>query len=415
MGGYLEGDNNTMKKILNVETPYYLIDENKLTMNFITLKNEFEKQWTNIIISYSFKTNSIPWLLNWMKENDAYAEVVSQKEYKLALEVGYKPEKIVFNGPYKGFDMLEYALNNNSIVNLDSFSEIEWIKNHKPNNNDNTWEVGLRINFDLEGCCPGETIMGCDVGRFGFNIENGSIERAICELQNLDYVKIVGLHGHHSTKTKSLNVFKAISEKLCEMSKAVKNTLKYVDLGGCFFGDKPNTPTFSEYAATICYVLEKYFDCSETKLIIEPGAAIIASPISFVCKVVDIKDVQNKRIVTTDGSCLNIDPQMHGIKFEVDNYSSSENIIDEQIVAGYTCIEKDRLTILKNECELNIGDDLVFKNTGAYSMALSPLFIQYYPAIIVNSNEKFYYARKPWDVKEYMSKSCIGYSNPIEE
>ena len=339
-----------------------------------------------------------------LKEKGAYAEVVSEPEYRLAIKMGYDKEKVIINGPVKGFNALEECLNNGAIVNLDSFHEINWIKNNKPNK-DGKWKVGLRINFNLEKCCPGETIMGEEPGRFGFNIENGSFNRALEELQSIPYVKVVGLHGHHSTKTKSLNIFKAISEKLSSIGELISNDIEYIDVGGCIFGDKPGAPTFDEYAEVITEVLEKKYDKKKVALILEPGAALIASPFKYLCKVIDKKDVGENRIITTDGSCIHIDPQMHNIKFYQECYGSGEIFKNRQILSGFTCIEKDRMAIVNNENELIENDYILFYNTGAYSMALSPLFIQYYPNVYLESKNDIKLIRNAWSIEEYIANS----------
>ena len=72
-------------------------------------------------------------------------------------------------------------------------------------------KVGLRINFDLESYCPNETIPGKEPGRFGFNIENGDLQKAISLLSSIPNVSIVGLHGHHSTRTK---IFRIIENRI---------------------------------------------------------------------------------------------------------------------------------------------------------------------------------------------------------
>lgn len=390
----------------SLETPCYILDEEKLVNNYNELLKAFTSRWNKFIIGYSFKTNSLPWILNFMKDNGAYAEVVSNAEYRLALKLGYDKEKVIINGPCKGFDALEETLESGAIVNLDSFHEIKWIKENRPRKQ-KIWKIGLRINFDLEKYCPGETIMGEEPGRFGFNLENGSFNRALDELKEIPYVKVVGLHGHHSTKTKSLKIFKTISEKLVEASKNIVDNIEYIDLGGCIFGDKPGAPTFLEYANTICDILEKTFDKEKVTLILEPGAALVASPFKYLCKVIDTKDVFNKRIVSTDGSLIHIDPQMHGIQFFYESFQTGRNIINEQIVSGFTCIEKDRMAILNNKLELNIGDYILFHNTGAYSMALSPLFIQYYPYVYVEKDDKILVARKPWNEEDYIKNSFV--------
>lgn len=395
-----------MKVNKNVDTPYYIIDYSRLENNVDLLNNSFKSFFPDFDFGYSFKTNSLPWVLNYMKQKNAYAEVVSEPEYRLAKKIGYEKNKIILNGPYKGFKALEEALNDGAIVNLDSFHEIEWIKNHKPDK-DMVWKVGLRINFDLEKECPNETVIGSEPGRFGFNIENGSYNKALEQLKSLSYVKITGIHGHNSTKTRSLKIFSSISKKIIEASEPLNYNIEYIDMGGGILGDKPGAPSFSQYAETIKNCLKDYYDFNKTKLIIEPGAALIASPVYFVCKALDTKQVKNTKIITTDGSCLNMDPQMHGTKFKLDIIGDGDIYSGRQIVCGYTCIEKDRMSEIIDGKSINAGDYLLFHNTGAYTMAMSPLFIQYYPSVMVFKDNTYYCIRDKWNVDDYIRKSYV--------
>lgn len=277
-----------MVEIENIETPCYIFDEKRFLCNLNKMKESFSSSWNNdVIIGYSFKTNSLPFLLNLVKKNDCYAEIVSSDEFELAKKIGFSSRNIVFNGPVKGNQAIIDVLEAGGIVNLDNFSEIELLAERKPIFQ-KCWKVGIRINFNLEHECPSETIMGDEPGRFGFNIENGSFEKAIHEINKLDYVKIVGLHGHHSTKTKSLNIFRTISRKLVECSKIVDNDFEYVDIGGCFFGDKPGAPSFKNYAEVITEELRKTSKFDSAKLVIEPGTSLDASSFSYVCEIRDL-------------------------------------------------------------------------------------------------------------------------------
>lgn len=402
-----------MERTLNIQTPYYLFDLNRFSRNLMSLRESFRKRWSNLVIGYSFKTNSLLWILNWIRQQGVYAEVVSAPEHELARFLKYNSSNIILNGPYKGWETFEYALENNSIVNIDSFHEVKWLEKHFPRRT-KMWKIGLRINFDLESYCPGETIMGSQPSRFGFNIENGSLEKALVKLRKLPHVEIAGFHAHYSTKTKSLKIFKEISRKLMEVSLLVDYKIEYLDIGGGFFGDMPGKPTYDEYAEVVSSILRTEFNSKKLKLIIEPGAALVASSFSYVCKVIDVRDVEDTRIVTTDGSCLNIDPHIHGIKFQVDVLSNGRERKDRQVVTGYTCMEKDRMAELENYPELNIGDLLIFRNIGAYSMILSSLFIQYFPAVVVKDKDRFYYARRPWDINDYLRKSYLADSEEVK-
>ena len=386
------------------KTPYFQIDQQKLAANLHGMQDAFKKLWPNFQIGYSFKTNNLPWIASWMKSEGVYAEVVSTPEYELAKYVGFSDDKIIINGPNKGNDAIFNILKAGGIVNLDSFQEIAFIK-------DNTEKfdhikVGLRINFDLEAACPGETIPGKEPGRFGFNIENGDFDKAIEILSNLQQVEVVGIHGHHSTRTKSLNIFKAVTTKVCECANKCTH-LEYLDMGGCIFGDKPGAPTFEEYATTIVGIIKEHNIPEDVMLFMEPGAALIASPVSYICKVIGTKDIKGVRLVYTDGSIKHIAPQMNAIKFFATFEQEKDNVFPRQVITGYSCIENDRFLDLENAKEFTVGDIVKVHNTGAYSMVLSPLFIEYYPMVVVKNGDNYTVAREAWGTEEFVQKNHL--------
>ena len=387
-----------------LETPYFLLDLQRLEKNLQAMRTAFSSLWPKFEIGYSFKTNNLPWIVSWMEEQGVFAEVVSSPEYELAKYVGYDDSKIIINGPNKGIKALKNILKAGGVVNLDSFEEIAYIQDNIEELGE--IEIGIRINFDLEAACPSETIPGNEPGRFGFNVENGDFAKAIEILHSLPQVTVVGLHGHHSTRTKSLNIFHAITTQICKCAKLVP-TLKYVDLGGCMFGDKPGTPSFDQYAETIVSVLNEYGISKDVTLYMEPGAALIASPFSYVCKVIGTKDIKDTRLVFTDGSIKHIAPQMNSVKFFATLETEKQNKIPRQVVSGYSCIEMDRFLDIQNANELSVGDEITIHNTGAYSMVLSPLFIEYFPSVIVKDGDIYIVAREKWGTHEFVQKNHL--------
>ena len=388
-----------------LKTPYYIIDLKKLEKNLSDLRKSFTALWPNFVVGYSFKTNNMPWIASWMKSQQVLAEVVSTPEYELAKYVGYKDNQVIINGPCKGYETMDKILKAGGVVNLDNFQEIAYIQDHQ-SNYPNEIKVGLRINFDLETACPGETIPGKEPGRFGFNIENGDFEKAVNLLSEISNVKVVGIHAHHSTRTKSLGIFRAITSKACKCA-TLCDELEYIDLGGSLFGDKPGAPTFDEYAQTIVSVLNQYQIPLSVKLILEPGAALIASPVSYVCKVIGTKDIKGVRLVYTDGSIKHIAPQMNAIKFGYTAQASSSIIINRQIVSGYTCIEMDRFLDIADQKELCVGDEVTIHNVGAYTMSLAPLFIEYFPAVIVKDGNDCQVVREHWSTEDFTQKNHL--------
>ena len=388
-----------------LNTPYYIIDLKKLEKNISDLRQSFTALWPNFLVGYSFKTNNLPWIASWMKSQQVLAEVVSTPEYELAKYVGYEDNQVIINGPFKGYETMDKILRAGGIVNLDNFQEIAYIEEHQ-SDYPKEINVGLRINFDLETSCPGETIPGKEPGRFGFNLENGDFEKAVNLLRKIPNVKVVGIHAHHSTRTKSLGIFKSITTKACECA-TMCDELEYIDLGGCLFGDKPGAPTFDEYAQTIVSVLNQYQIPSSVKLILEPGAALIASPVSYVCKVIGTKDIKDVRLIYTDGTIKHIAPQMNAIKFGYTVNPSSSDIINRQVVSGYTCIEMDRFLDIEDQKELCVGDKVTIHNVGAYTMSLTPLFIEYFPAVVVKDGDDCQIVREHWSTEEFTQKNHL--------
>ena len=82
-------------------------------------------------------------------------------------------------------------------------------------------------------------------------------------------------------------------------------------------------------------------------------------------------------------------------------------IVNRQIVAGFTCMERDRLFEIQNGEELQPGDRIVYHKVGAYTMCLSPLFIKWLPDVYVRDGESINIVRNRWIASDYKSGSVV--------
>lgn len=386
---------------LKFKTPYYVIHEQELDENFKKLKAALEKHWKNYIIGYSYKTNSLPWVIKHFDKLGCYAETVSDDEYNLAKYICVEKSHIIYNGPVKTKASFLEALKNGCIVNIDSQREVDWLEDIGFEKR----KVGIRINFDIEKMCPGQSQCPEDGGRFGFCYENGELSKVIKKLQDKK-VKISGIHLHTSSKSRSLDIYRTIAEIACKIQKEFNLALDYVDVGGGFFGGLPMKPQFDEYIALMESILSTCFDKTKTKLIVEPGMAVIGSPISYVTSVIDVKDTGYNRFVVTDGTRTSIDPLMtkksYFHRFDIERQRET---YPKQIICGYTCMEHDRLFVEINGPMLQYGDQIIYDKVGAYTMSLTPLFIKYFPDVYVESNGNVKKIRSAWTYNEYVQHS----------
>ena len=385
-----------------IKTPYFLINQDALTEGLEKLNKALITAWPNYIIGYSYKTNALPWVINYFRDNGCYAEVVSDDEYELAKTIGVEKAHVIYNGIAKTKETFLEAIKNHAIVNIDSEYEIDWLDELEKDK----YSVGVRVNFDLESKCPGQTQCGEDGERFGFCYENGELKKAIDQIESKG-VRVVGLHLHKSSKTRMPDIYKAIAEVAVEIGREYSLKLDYIDIGGGFFGGLDTKPQFPEYFDMVAGILAEQFQPKTTTLIVEPGMALIGAPIDYVTTVVDVKRTTRNTFVVTDGSRTQIDPLMTKMRYfnEIIRRGDSRKLIDKQIISGFTCMEHDRLFELVDGEELLPGDQIVYHKVGAYTMCLSPLFIKWYPDVYVKDDGKVYRVRDRWSADEYRSRS----------
>lgn len=387
-----------------IKTPSYIINQADLDKNCADFLCALKKSWNNFILGYSVKTNSLPWIISYLRSKAFYAEVVSETEYDLALRAGYPPQNIIYNGPAKSKDSFLFSIKNNSILNIDSNREIEYLESMDESG---PFNVGIRVNFDVEAFCPGQSECGVDGGRFGFNLENGKLREAVERIRRMNNVHIVGLHLHTSSKTRSVDIYRILAKKACEIKQQFHLQLKYIDIGGGFFGGLPGKPSFTDYCSAISDELKKAFSVEQTALIVEPGTSIIASPIKYICKVIDVKETNKNIFVVTNGSRIHIDPLMHKKDYFLDTTAKNESIMEKQIISGFTSMDNDRITELNHSAKLDVNDYIIFKKVGAYTMSFSPLFIKYFPTVYWETEDTLLEVRAAWGVDEYIAKNIF--------
>lgn len=384
------------------KTPFFLIDEDFLDNNFQYLKESLESSWDNYIIGYSYKTNALPWVINHFKKLGCYAEVVSDDEYELAISIGVQKKHIIYNGIAKNKETFLEAIRNHAIVNVDADYEIDWLNELDKGD----YSVGIRCNFDLESMCPGQTQCGEDGERFGFCYENGELKRAIERIEKTG-VKVTGLHLHKSSKTRMPDIYRAIAEIAVKITREYQLSLSYIDIGGGFFGGLRTKPQFPEYFDMVSGILKQQFNPSETKIIIEPGMAVIGASVDYVTTVIDTKRTTRNTFVVTDGSRTQIDPLMtkSNYFYEIQRCNEDRITVNRQVISGFTCMEHDRLFDLLDDKEVLPGDRIIYHKVGAYTMCLSPLFIKWFPEVYVKTHGGVVKVRNRWRAEDYKNRS----------
>ena len=288
----------------HLKTPCFVLEKDELTKCINDFQTALDTRFDDSIIGYSVKTNALPYCLKVAKENGCFAEVVSFQEYELALEIGFNKRHIIYNGPLKSKETFLDAMQHDAIVNIETWREIDWLDDLPKNQN---FEIGIRLNINTTAISPEDAFGENDDSRFGFSYESGDFQKAVELIRAKEHVRLVGIHTHKEPKTRSVRFYQRVIAYVLPILTDLRLQLEYWDVGGGFFGPMPGKPTFDDYARCFRTALDGS-PYANVRLVVEPGNALLSSPFSYVCSVIDVKQHDGKRFVTTDGTRNDVDP-----------------------------------------------------------------------------------------------------------
>lgn len=394
-----------IKSLNNLQTPCYILDVEELEKSVRGFQTALDKNFNNSIIGYSVKTNSTPYCMKLAGEFGAFAEVVSHDEYELARLCGFNQNRIIYNGPMKSKETFIDAIINGAIVNIEAKREIDWLYELPQNKQ---YNIGLRLNININHISPEDADGNDDDSRFGLSDDSPEFRQAIETINNIPHVRLAGLHIHRTAHSRSIRFYQKSIDYACRVIKKYNLKLDYLDVGGGYFGIFPNKPTYQQYSDAFYEVLKSHELCNLC-IIVEPGNALVASSFDFLTEVIDVKNIEkDKWFITTDGSRNDVDPFFKKTSYlDEEIYLNDSAIVSKQIVSGCTCLEYDRLFTLENKPLLSVGDRIKYKNVGAYTMCLTPMFIRYIPNIYAKKVNEYFLIREKWTAKDYIHKSKI--------
>ena len=355
---------------------YYILNSDLFRQNYAELTEAFSSIYPSFKIAYSYKTNYIPKLCKIVDELGGYAEVVSDMECEIAKASGVKPEKIIFNGPYKKPDAVERLLLQGGTVNIDSLVELDNIGHVADTHPDVTLNVGIRVNFDVSDNV---------VSRFGFDVDSEDFQQVLAFVKSRVNIHLIGMHCHYASRR--LDSWKPRAKGMLALLDKLGLQPEHIDLGGGLYGKMNDSlkaqfdtpiPTYNQYAIEAASPFAEHYDKSEYKplLLVEPGTALVGDVMRFAAKVKSIKTVRGKPIATILGSIYNINPTLNKKNpplTVVHGNGQTAEYIDLDF-GGFTCIESDYVYKGYNGT-LAVDDYAVFENAGSYSVVLKPPFI----------------------------------------
>lgn len=354
-------------------TPLYAYDagiaERKFQQLEMTLP-EFE-------IFYSLKANPNISLCSLFHSFGAKAEVASGGELYKALQAGFKPSNIIFVGPGKTREEIEYAIRK-GIFALIAESPVELkVAEDLCEELDRELDIMLRMNrTSFPGKAPEEMIGG--PSKFGFDEEK--VVQQVRKLE-LPHLHIIGIHIYAASGL--LNVEPVVENAKATIrlgktyAEALNFELKCLDIGGGIgvpYSKKEKEFDIQKLNKKMNSLLSKH-DLENVRLILESGRYLVAESGVFLTKVLNVKNSHGRRFLITDGG---MNHEIRPVFMDLTHPTRIVNKLDhprekKATVAGHLCTPIDVLAEGIKVPQVERGDIVGIFNAGAYGYSMSML------------------------------------------
>ena len=361
---------NTEKIVEEYDTPVFVYDAEKIREEYRKLDQAFSSRYEDFQINYAVKANFNPSIAKVLVEEGAGLDCASKAEIKLANELDV--EDLMYTAPYNRKHEIEYALDHEATINLDSVFLLDKID-----------ELPEKICFRIDpGIGSGDHGLVFGGGDTKFGVPEERAVEAYRKAKQRGAEKF-GIHMMTGSNIRDPEYFGQITEKLLQIAGQISEELEiefeFVDIGGGF--GVPYEPDEEELNIdrTAEIVTKKFREgirenqIGNPELRIEPGRFLVAQSGHLLTRVTGTKEKAGKEFVGIDtGMHHNIRPMLldayHEIKLVNDTQRTGYS---EKNVVGPVCSSTDIMAESRRLPKMVEGDILSIEDIGAYGFSMA--------------------------------------------
>ena len=358
-----------------VSTPSFLFFEKTAGEHFeraARLAKKLTTEDVKITNAYSIKTNPDARLIQKAFESGFLAEAISPLEVNKALEVGFKPEQVILNGPGKWWRreyLPDTALH---AVFCDSTADLRRVVEAMQAGELKAKTVGVRLRTPNIN------------SRFGIPVDTPDVfNRLIESVKMLPEESEFGIHFHMASSNVGVGQWWHLFESMLRWSSSVEalsgRLIETLDMGGGWFPDDLGNGFGDKFSNAVALAREYLPNVSE--IISEPGKAMAQPSMGLAMRILEIQDSDGEapREAVVDGSIAEL-PMYFFYPHRILHQNSQTG--DWKALGrgaaqllGRLCMEHD---VVASGVELpetvRSGDVLVFCDAGAYDRSMQYVF-----------------------------------------
>lgn len=390
--GTLHAERVDLKKIASeVQTPFYCYSAATLTRHFEVFANAFSD--IDALVCFAMKANSNQAVLRTLAKLGAGMDIVSEGELLRAKAAGVPGDRITFSGVGKTEGEIALALDYGIFCfNVESEPELETISRIAQSKGTHA-HVSLRVNPDVDAKTHKKISTGKAENKFGVPISRA--REVYARARKLGGVTPTGVDMHIGSQITDLKPFDDAFTLLAEFVGQLRADgfdIHHLDIGGGLgipYRSNEDADVYSpvKYAE----IVKRRLGGLGCKLVLEPGRLLVGNAGVLVCKVLYVKQGENRRFVIVDAAMNDlIRPTLydahHEIQPVVEETGAPSWIAD---VVGPVCETGDYLAIGREMPECKPGDYLAVMSAGAYGAVQASTYNSrlLVPEVLVNGRD----------------------------
>lgn len=364
-------------------TPLYVFSETDLISRFQELRTCFTQRYPDTRVAYASKAFCTAAMYRLCEEQGACIDVVSGGELYTAIQAGFPPEQVEFNGnnklPQEIEMALDYGVGRFIVDGLQELALLEKLCQKKGKRAN----VLFRITPGVKSDSHDYIVTGKKDSKFGIPLEEDVLYPQVKQAIDAPHINFLGFHFHVGSQLFDNASHLQALDIMLEVVRNVKERFQYdvteLNLGGGFgvtYTTEERKPA-AYFLDPMMKRIEEFFTQLGVKrpaVVIEPGRSIVAEAGLTLYTVGSIKEIKGVRTyVSVDGGMTdNIRPALYQAQYGGVLANKAEQPADGLVtICGKCCESGDILIrdILLPKPEA--GDILAVYSTGAYGYSMA--------------------------------------------
>ncbi len=331
-------------------------------------------------IFFAMKANHNRQVLDHIRQQNIGVDVVSGGELRLALDLGFAPDQIIFSGVGKSIDDLQLAASRKIFqINIENFGELKRlckIQNQlrTPSTFQTPLKIGLRLNLDIDAGSHPKITTGRKIDKFG--LSPSDYLNCLDLLKNETSLVLGGLTIHLGSQILKFKSFKSafalLKEKYVELFQ-LGFAPETLDVGGGLGIDyngsnREDVLILKKWSAGLAGL--NFF---KGQVLIEPGRFLVARCGVLLAQVEYLKKNKEKEfLILNSGMNHLLRPALYDSFHEISQVSKKLNKKARKFeVVGPVCESSDTFGKGRLIVDPKEGDWVAIHDCGAYGSSMS--------------------------------------------